>query len=73
MWFVWVGGRILLPFVLDYNFARRVWGLCHRWLGVLVVSQIELKSNFDQFRMSRASKMINNVWNTIWVGVVSEI
>jgi len=57
----------------DSNFARRVWGLCHRWLGVLVVSQIEPKSNFDQFRMSHASKTINNVWNTIWVGVVSEI
>ena len=37
------------------NFARRVWGLCHRWLGVLVASQIEPKSNFDQFRLSCAS------------------
>jgi len=57
----------------DYNFARRVWGLCHRWLGVLVMSQIEPKSNFDQFRMNRALETVNNVWNTIWVGVVSKI
>ena len=57
----------------DCIFARRVWGLCHKWLGVLVASHIEPKSNFDQFRLSCASEIVNNVWNTIWVGVVSEI
>jgi len=57
----------------DCKFARRVWSLRHRWLGVLVVSHIEPKSNFDQFRMSLASETVNIVWNTIWVGVVSEL
>ena len=57
----------------DCSFARRVWCLCYRWLGVLFVSHNEPKINFVQFRMSFSSKMVNMVWNTIWVGVVSEI
>lgn len=57
-------------FFFDCNFAWRVW---YRWLGVLVVSHIEPKLNFDQFRMSFASETVNIVWNTIWVGVVREI
>ena len=40
----------------DCIFARRVWSLCYRWLGVLVASHIEPKSNFDQFRLSCASE-----------------
>jgi len=59
--------------IFDCNFARRVWCLCYKWLGVLVVSHFEPKINFDQFRMSPASETVNIVWNTIWVGVVSEI
>ena len=57
----------------DCSFAQRVWCLCYRWLGVLFVSNIEPKINFDQFRMSLSSETVNIVWNTIWVGVVSEI
>jgi len=30
-------------------------------------------SNFAQFRMNTSSALINEVWNTIWVGVVGEI
>ena len=57
----------------DCSFAKQVWCFCYRWLGVLVVSHFEPKNNFDQFRMSPASETVNSVWNTIWVGVVSEI
>jgi len=49
----------------DCSFARQVWCLCYRWLGVLVVSHFETKNNFDQFRMSPASETVNSVWNTI--------
>ena len=55
------------------SFAWRVWCLCYRWLGVLFVSHIEPKFNFDQFRLSLSSETGLVVWNTIWVGVVSEI
>jgi len=57
----------------DCSFARRVWGLCHRWVGALVASQIQPKCNFDHFRLSCASETVNNVRTTIWVGVVSEL
>jgi len=55
------------------SFAWRVWCLCYGWLGVLFVSHIEPMSNFVHFRMSLPSVSVNLVWNTIWVGVVSEI
>jgi len=55
------------------SFAWRVWCLCYRWLGILFVSHIEPKLNFDQFRLSFSSETSLVVWNTIWVGVVSEI
>jgi len=57
----------------DCSFAWQVWCKCFRWLGVLVVSHIEPKNNFDQFRMSLASEKVNSDWNITWVGVVSEI
>ena len=57
----------------DCSFARRVWWLCYRWLGVLFVAHNEPKFNFDQFRMSFSSETVNIVWNTLCVGVVSEI
>ena len=31
------------------------------------------KSNLEQFKMSQASVSINDVWGSIWVGIVSEI
>jgi len=37
------------------------------------VSHIDPMSNFVQFRMSQSSDSVNDVWGTIWVGVVSEI
>ena len=54
----------------DCSFAWQVWCKCFRWLGVLVVSHIEPKNNFDQFRMSLASEKVNSVWNMVWVGVL---
>jgi len=55
------------------SFAWRVWCLCYRWLGVLFTSHIELRFNFHQFRLNLPSETGLIVWNTIWVGVVSEI
>ena len=55
------------------SFAWRVWCLCYRWLGVLFVSHIEPRFNFDQFRLNLPSESVLIVWNTIWVRVVSEI
>jgi len=57
----------------DCNFAWRVWCFYFKWLGVSFVSHNDLKSNFAQFRMNTSSDLINEVWNTIWVGVVGEI
>jgi len=62
-----------LNLFFNCNFAWRVWCLCYRWLGVLFVSHIEPESNFDLFRMSLSSESVNIVWNTIWIGAVSEI
>ena len=50
-----------------------VWGLCFKWLGVSFVSHIDPTANFDQFRLSLSSDSVNEVWSTIWVGVVSEL
>ncbi len=55
------------------TFAWRVWCLCYRWLGALFVAHIEPRFNFDQFRLFLPSKTGSSVWNTIWIGVVSEI
>ncbi|XP_068484829.1 uncharacterized protein [Phaseolus vulgaris] len=55
------------------RFAWRVWCLCFKWLGVSSVIHKDPKSNFSQFRMSQASVSVNEVWSTIWVGIVSEI
>jgi len=57
----------------DCSFARRVWGLCHRWLGVSVAPHIQPKCNFHHFRLSCASETVNIVWTTFWVEVVSEL
>jgi len=40
---------------------------------VSFVSHNDPKSNFAQFKMITSSDLINEVWNTIWVGVVGEI
>ena len=40
---------------------------------VSVASHIQPKCNFDHFMLSCASETVNNVWTTIWVGVVSEL
>jgi len=37
------------------------------------VSHIDPVLNFAQFRMCQSSKSVNEVWRTIWVGVVGEI
>jgi len=58
---------------LDCRFVWRVWCLCFKWLGISFVYHIDPKSNFDQFRMNMSSKSVNDVWSTIWVGVVTEI
>jgi len=55
------------------SFAWRVWCLCYIWLGVLFVAHTEPRFNFDQFRLILPSETGLIVWNTIWVGVVSEI
>jgi len=55
------------------SFAWRVWSLCYRWIGVLFVSHIEPRFNFDQFRLNIPSESVRTIWDTIWVGVVSEI
>jgi len=47
--------------------------MCFKWLDVLSVIHEDPKSNFSQFRMSQASVSVNEVWGTIWVGIVSEI
>ena len=58
---------------LECNFAQRVWCYCFKWLGVSFVSHNDPMSNFAQFRMNMSSASINEVWNTIWAGVVGEI
>ena len=55
------------------SFAWRVWCLCFKWLGILFVTHIEPRCNFDHFRLSLPLETGLVVWNTIWVGVVSEI
>ncbi|XP_068497985.1 uncharacterized protein [Phaseolus vulgaris] len=57
----------------DCRFAWWVWCLCLEWLGVAFVSHIDPVLNFAQFRMCQSSKSVNEVWRTIWVGVVGEI
>ena len=57
----------------DCSFAWRVWCFCYKWLGVSFVSHNDPMSNFAQFRMNTSSASINEMWNTIWVGVVGEI
>ena len=57
----------------DSSFVWRVWFFCFKWLGVSFVSHIDPLLNFAKFRMSLSSESINDVWSTIWVGVVGEI
>jgi len=57
----------------DCSFAWKVWSFYFRWLGVSFVSHNDPLSNFAQFRMNTCSESINDLWSTIWVGVVGEI
>ena len=57
----------------ECSFAWRVWCLCFKWLDVSFVYHRDPISIFVQFRMSQSSKLINDVWSSIWVGVVGEI
>ena len=50
------------------DFVWRVWCLCFEWLRLSFVSHNDPKSNFAQFRMNTLFDLINEVWNTIWVG-----
>jgi len=65
--------------------SRRV--TCSLFVGLLGVSSVcalsglecrlffhkDPKSNFAQFRKSQTSVSVNDVWGSIWVGIVSEI
>ena len=55
------------------DFAWRVWCLCFKWLCVSFVIHKDPLANFLQFRLSQASDSVNDVWDAIWVGVVSGI
>jgi len=44
-----------------------------KWLRVSFVTHIDLAANFEQFKLSSSSNSVNEVWSTIWVGVVSEL
>ena len=44
-----------------------------KWLRVSFVSHIDHSSNFAQFKLSMFFYSFNDVWSTIWVGVVGEI
>ena len=57
----------------DCSFACAGLCFCFKWLEVSFVSHIDPMSNFSQFRMSLSSESINDVWSTIWDGVVGEI
>jgi len=57
----------------ECSFACQVWCLCFKWLGVSFVYHKDPLSNFVKFRMSQSSELINDVWSSIWVGVVGEI
>ena len=57
----------------ECSFAWRVWCLCFEWLGVSFVYHRDPLSNFVQFRMSQSLELINEMWRSIWVGVVGEI
>jgi len=57
----------------DCSFAWKVWSFCFRCLGVSFVSHNDPLANFSQFRMNTCSESINDLWSTIWVGVVEEI
>jgi len=53
--------------------CKFVWCLCYEWLGVTSMIHIDPVSNFSQFKMCNASCLVNEFWEAIWVGVVSEI
>ena len=66
-------GRSMSHLFAVCDFAWRVWCLCFEWLGVSFVIHLDPMQNFIQFRLSQASVSVNDVWGTIWVGIVSEI
>jgi len=55
------------------EFTWWVWCLCFEWLGVSFVIHKDPLVNFQQFKLCLASDVVNDVWGTIWIGVVSGI
>ena len=50
--------------------ALRVWALCYRWIGILVVQHNDLKNHFESFFLAQAYNKQNMVWKGIWVAIV---
>jgi len=66
----WLSCRHLF---FECKLAWLVWSQCFALLGVTYMFHNDPLSKFLQFRMCNASNLGNDVWATIWVGVVSEI
>jgi len=64
---------IIISLYLSYN-DKKTWRLMTKELSFYASYNYHWRGyNFQQFRLSSVSNVVNDVWGTIWVGVVSGI
>jgi len=55
---------------LEWDVVVRVWALCYRRIGILLVQHNVLKNHFESFTLIQASNKQNMVWKGIWAAIV---
>ena len=46
---------------------------CFDWMGVTSIAHYDPKKHFAQFRLTKESEVVNNIWFCVWVVVVGEL
>jgi len=55
------------------NVARKVWDMCDKWVGIVVVRHESTPVNFQSFCLLSQRQGVNIAWKGMWVAIVSEI
>nr|AER13160.1 putative non-LTR retroelement [Phaseolus vulgaris] len=55
---------------IECLYAKQVWSLCLKWLGILFVQHNDLKDHFVSFHIAQASSKQNLVLKGVWAAIV---
>jgi len=60
-------------FFFECKVAWKVWCICNKWVGEVIVYHWDARSHFAQFYLGWTSQRINSYWGCMWIVVVGEI